>query len=953
MNYENLARKLIENGAGEPQSQRRRSLFARHASLIDGKLAEVFQQICYEVWTNEPQKVSVIAGILCELADFSGNPEILAYADWAGAIENLVGGRLEDCLSLLDRSESGFKSLGKAHAAATTQISKLYALALLGRYDEAVACGLRAREVFIEENDLYSVGKIEHNIGNLYWRRDFYRESEPYLSSAHKHFEQIGDQRQLAMVENCQAFVRALQNDFREAETVYQRALKRAAANDLVVTEAEIEIGMSNLYLFQGRLDPALKFMERSRQKYDQLGMPHHSANCEMEIADIYLELNLLPEAVAFYEKTEAKFAALGMQAELARSLLNHAKALFALAESERASELLERAEKLFVAEGNAVSAALTRQAKAQFYFRRGDLSAAQAENESALQTFAGAGSRRHELLSRWLAAEIFLKRGETEKAQNAFRETLRLAAHDHLRQIEYLCLVGLGKISADETHFIEAVNLIENSRSALSAEEFRSAFFSDKLFPYNELVKIKLAANDFHAALSWHERSRSRSLLDALNPNGGDGDGGAKINSSQKSAGFNELRAELNWFYSRINRQTTSGLEARRGISELQKLAFEKEKELAELERRASIFNEDKNAAVAGLDGNFGKFDLAKLQDILREGSTAVLEFIVLDKRLQAFIITGEDFEVFRFPLEIETLRSEIERLLFQIKTGRFLENLSEKNRQTALQRLLRHAQTIYDALLRPLEKFFSGGRKRLAIVPAGFLNYLPFQALHDGEKFLIEKSEIAHAPSLAILQNCLTSRREVTAPQNALLVSVSDGVSTPQIDAEIETLAEMFGTRAARLKNSAATVENLRKNLDKADVLHLACHGKFRLDNPDFSALNLSTENLTAKDARDLKLRDKLVVLSACETGLNKIASGEELFGLTRGFLHAGASSLVSSLWTVNDRTTADLMSVFYGELLKGNSPGKALQTAQIQMLEKNAHPYFWSPFVLTGRW
>ena len=80
--------------------------------------------------------------------------------------------------------------------------------------------------------------------------------------------------------------------------------------------------------------------------------------------------------------------------------------------------------------------------------------------------------------------------------------------------------------------------------------------------------------------------------------------------------------------------------------------------------------------------------------------------------------------------------------------------------------------------------------------------------------------------------------------------------------------------------------------------DVLHLACHGKFRLDNPDFSALNLFAENLTVRDARNLPLQNKLVVLSACETGLNKIVSGEELFGLTRGFLQAGASALVSSL-------------------------------------------------------
>jgi CHAT domain-containing protein len=925
MNHQQLARKLIEN-----DSDGRALLIKEYSHLINAELAAFFQQICYEVWTHEPQKISVIVEILRELTDFTGDSEIRAYAEWTSAIENLVNGRLEDCLRRLDESEKRFEDLEKFHAAATTQISKLYALALLGRYDEAVACGLRARDVFIAENDLYSAGKVEHNIGNLYWRRDFYRESEPFLASAHRRFEQIGDQRQLAMVENCQAFVKALQNNFRAAETVYERALKRSAENNLIVTEAEIETGMSNLYLFQGRLDLALKFMERSRQKYDLLSMPHQSANCELEIADIYLELNLLPEAAAFYEKTEAKFAALGMQAELARSLLSRAKALFLLDETELAANLLDKAEKLFAAEGNSIAVALTRLSKAQFYFRENKTDAAQTQADAALREFIAGGNRRHELSARWLLGEISHKRGENDKAAAIFRETLKLAAADCSRQIEYLCLVGLGKISGDEKFFLEAVNLVENSRSALSAEEFRSAFFSDKLFPYNELVKIKIAQKNFSEALSWHERSRSRTLLETMS-------GAPKFSAQNPKRA--RLREELNWFYSRINRQTASGLEARRGISELQKLAADTERELAELERRAQV-NEETNAV-----REIEKFDLEKLQNILNE--TTVVEFAGFDDALWAFAITGKTFEVFRYAFEPETLRRETEQFLFQIKTGRFLEKLSTENRRLASERLAHHARAIYDALLRPLEKFFSG--RRLVIVPADFLHRLPFQALHDGEKFLIEMSEIVYAPSLAVLQNCLS--RKISVPESALLVGVGDG-ATPLIDAEIETLARLFKT-SVQLKNETATLENLRKNLAETSVLHLACHGKFRLDNPDFSALNLFTENLTVRDARDLNLQDKLVVLSACETGLNKIVSGEELFGLTRGFLHAGASSLVSSLWTVNDQSTADLMRRFYGALLKGTNPGKALQSAQVQLLEKNAHPYFWSPFVFVGHW
>src|SRR5262249_44253055 len=151
-------------------------------------------------------------------------------------------------------------------------------------------------------------------------------------------------------------FVKTLQNDFREAEVLYKRALGRAEANSLTVTEAEIETGLSNLYLFESKYDLALKFMERSRQKYEQLEMPNHSAMCELEMADIYLELNLLPEAVEFYRKVAVRLADLGLQAELARCCLSHARALIRSNEPNKAMGLLDKAEGLYELEGNAIA---------------------------------------------------------------------------------------------------------------------------------------------------------------------------------------------------------------------------------------------------------------------------------------------------------------------------------------------------------------------------------------------------------------------------------------------------------------------------------------------------------------------------------------------------------------------------------------------------------------------
>ncbi|MBA2735603.1 MAG: CHAT domain-containing protein, partial [Pyrinomonadaceae bacterium] len=134
--------------------------------------------------------------------------------------------------------------------------------------------------------------------------------------------------------------------------------------------------------------------------------------------------------------------------------------------------------------------------------------------------------------------------------------------------------------------------------------------------------------------------------------------------------------------------------------------------------------------------------------------------------------------------------------------------------------------------------------------------------------------------------------------------------------------------------------------------DVLHLACHGQFRAENPLFSSLHLADGWITVRDICSQKLQADLVTLSACETGLNKIFAGDEILGLARGFLSAGANSLVLSLWTVSDEATTELMKDFYENLQRGASVSASLRLAQVNFIKRNSHPYFWSPFALIGR-
>src|SRR5208282_6398404 len=147
-------------------------------------------------------------------------------------------------------------------------------------------------------------------------------------------------------------------------------------------------------------------------------------------------------------------------------------------------------------------------------------------------------------------------------------------------------------------------------------------------------------------------------------------------------------------------------------------------------------------------------------------------------------------------------------------------------------------------------------------------------------------------------------------------------------------------------------ANEKALREKGAHSRLIHIATHGSFRQDNPMFSGVRLGSGYVNLYDLYQLKLEADLVTLSGCATGLNVVAAGDELLGLIRGLLYAGAQSLLLTLWDVNDQSTTEFMLSFYESLQKGESKTLALQSATSRLREKYPHPYYWAPFLLIGK-
>ena len=435
---------------------------------------------------------------------------------------------------------------------------------MLGRYDEAIECGLAAREIFLECSDFAAAGQVENNLGNIYQRRENYDEAERFLRLARERFISLKDFKTLAQITNSLAYVLSNRYQFREAEAFYEEALQFAAEAELTVTKAEIESNLGYFSLFQGRYDRALEFLERARTSYAELKMPHQSAIAELEMADAYLELNLYAEAAAIYARVIPLFAEIGMPMEHARALANFARVQFVTGDAAKSYALLEAARRIFASCRSEVGEATVFLNEAQFLLAENKFEAAIKILGQTEIPLAQAGIKGAQLTADFLRAESWRALGNLSDAQSLLQKTLLEAETNEIPPLAARCLTALsllantgGDAKAAEDYFKKSISVIENLRAPLPSEDFRTAFFGDKLTPYNELVKICLTDENRHVeAFENVEKSRSRALLEMMQRSGrrsfqaSNGENGVADLNRQ----IGDLREELNWLYNHIN---------------------------------------------------------------------------------------------------------------------------------------------------------------------------------------------------------------------------------------------------------------------------------------------------------------------------------------------------------------------------------------------------------------
>ncbi|HEX8966228.1 MAG TPA: CHAT domain-containing protein, partial [Chloroflexota bacterium] len=514
--------------------------------------------------------------------------------------------------------------------------------------------------------------------------------------------------------------------------------------------------------------------------------------------------------------------------------------------------------------------------------------------------------------------------------ARAAAQAALDLVTDRPLPWLSYQAWRLLGDLARDAgdrvaalAAFLESIANLERVQGRILTE-YRASFLADKADVYEAAVDLLLQQDDVEAAFGLAERAKSRALVDALA-------GGLDI----RVRGATPEQARLADELSRLRHEHDSLAEQ-----------TEASPELRQLEQRISQLLEE--LRLAGAD------DLERLSLIqgrvyspqaYLDPATCVVEFFLIGTDLVVFVVDRRSIRVKRVPAALADLTrfdTSLQHNLRAAASAPAHRAALEPNARTVLGRL-------HDVLLGPVANWLSA-YQRLVIVPHGLLHRVPFAALHDGHAYLVERFELAVAPSASSLTFCLRPRAR--NGQRALVGANSADGALPGAIEEATAVARLYETDS--LSEGELTLANLSKRAREADLIHLAAHGVSRTDAPLFSYLRLADGHLTALDCFDLELDCALVTLSACESGRGTVAPGDEQIGLARAFLYAGARAVLHSLWRIDDRVTRQLMIDFYSGLHAGLGRGAALRQAQLACLRsEGTHPFVWAAFVLVGDW
>ena len=596
------------------------------------------------------------------------------------------------------------------------------------------------------------------------------------------------------------------------------------------------------------------------------------------------------------------------------------------------------------------------------------------------------------------ISGDAWLKTGQFDQSLTAFEDASK-SYHalgldlERSRSIfgAAKATLGLGQTKQAQERAELAIASVEKLRSQLVAPELRSFFLASRqeyyAFLIDTLMRLHEQSNGtsdeyLRQALSVSERSRARALVDLIHEASIDLGDTRQTLLYQRMA---ENRYRLNQL---LEKQDESGLDVQIAGIRQELAGIENELNLLQIEIR-----EQNPGYTALTDPQI--LDADQIQELL-DADSALLQYALGEDRSFVWFVTRDSIEAWPLPAR-EVIEQDARRLHDLLQVPAF-SAAAKKELATSI-------ESLSGQILGPVHQ---PTRKRLIVAADGVLHYLPFSVLNSPDQDnayqpFLATQEIVYVPSMSVLATQRKNRQDPQQPVKEIAVFADPVFSaTDNRFGDVPSNGETTSSRglppqaaslgeAAQLKRLPATAHEARSivklvepgqsllalgfeanresvmqaSLGDYRIVHFATHGLIDSRYPALSSLSFSQFDKNGKpldgslrlhDIYKLELNADLVTMSACSTALGREIAGEGLTGLTQGLMYSGSRSVLASLWQVPDRATAELMKLFYQNLLdKKQKPAAALRNAQLDLSSEPRwrSPYFWGAFVLQGEW
>lgn len=926
------------------------SLLESRPDLQRAEVVERLSATFLRVATADVERASRLAEATSWLAQKLDDERSRATSAKLAGHVSFLRGRFEEALGRYHVAVTGFLQVGDEVAAAETRMSSLTALAYLGRYADAEHAIEQVEMVFRNRNDLLGLARLDTNAGNILHRQDRHAEALQLYRRALARFRDEGDAQDVAAALFNIAVCEIGLGAFDQAEATYGQLIEHCRSNTMPLVEVKADYNIAYLHFLRGDYARAIRLYQLTRTRCIAIGETYHRALCDLDQAEIFLELSMSRDARRLAHLAFADFKQLSMGYESAKALVFVAVAESQMQRLVTGLELLDRARGTFEAEHNQVWQSLVDLHSAAIMCEHGRLIEAEGLARSVLGFFDSAHRPAQAVEAEIVLSRTLHRGGRSEEARR-----YSAAALDHLSDLSIpalemqslVCLgraeESLGRLQQAFDAFTAARGVLERLRTHIRAEHVALGFHNDKADIHQALVSLTLSApptgRRAESVLVLMEEAKSLRMADLLAFHV------STLQASQPTHStlvgrIRQLRERLNWYDHQIRLE-----ELQNHVLQPERLARMRD-ESREVESRFLLTLSElrRNDEELGWLHGGGCLDAEVIRSAVPRGQ-AMIEYFEARGQLSVCVVC--DGETHAMTLAASSVIREEQRLLqFQLsklELGPEWASVTSGDLEAAARV---HLHRLYNLLIAPIRPLVDHVEE-LVFIPDGSLFHLPFHALHDGLDYVCSRWVVSFAPSASVY--ALSLQRKWAGCRRSLVLGLSGHRSSLVAD-EVEEVARALHEVTVQTGGDV-TMKDLEASGRGFGRLHIASSGITRRDNPMFSAIPIANTMLTMFDLYQLDLDYDLVAVTGCGPGLGFLSSGDELLGLTRGLLYAGARTTLVSLWDARGPHMAGLLGAFYHHLDQDPRPAHAL-TAAIRETRRHApHPFHWASLAVVG--